>query len=410
MAASGNKIWNYSRMDSPPLRLELPQVVEISLRSGRVEAVPAEEPEIARRIDPARGAESTSGSVRGGGCSQRAVDSGLAAAEADCAAAAHPRPLARVPGCARSVLPQVVEISETSGRVVALPAEEPEVARPIDPAHGAESTSGNVRGGWRSQRAVDSGLAAVVADCAAASHPRPLARLPGRARSIPPQGVEKSEVSSRVEAYPAEDPDIARRIGPAYGGVQSSGNVRRGWHPLRAVDSGLAAVLVRDCAAAAHPCPLARVPGRARSIFPQVVEISLRSDRVGAAPAEEPEIARRIDPAHGAVAASGNVRGGCRSQRAVDSVLAEECAGDCAAAAHPRPLAQCAECRVKLPQVVELSIDSRRLPVDAISAEDPDIGRRIDPAQDLLARSGIVRGRGCSLRPVDSGYTGRTAG
>src|ERR1700678_2484522 len=64
------------RTDSTPLRLILPQVVEISLGSGRVVAIPAEEPEIARQIDPARGAESTSGDV-GGGYSQHAVDSGL---------------------------------------------------------------------------------------------------------------------------------------------------------------------------------------------------------------------------------------------------------------------------------------------------------------------------------------------
>src|SRR5580704_15905879 len=102
-------------MASISLRLEFPKVVEISLRSGRVVAVPAEEPEMVRRIDPAYGTESTSGIVRGGCCSQRAVDSDLAAAAADSVAAADPRPLAGVTGRARSVLPQIVEISLRSG-------------------------------------------------------------------------------------------------------------------------------------------------------------------------------------------------------------------------------------------------------------------------------------------------------
>src|ERR1700723_963049 len=115
-----------------PSRLELPQVVEISLRSSRVVAVPAEEPEVARPIDPAHGAESTSGIVCGGCCSERAVDSDLAAAAADCVAAADPCPLARVTSRARSVLPQIVEISLRSGGIEAVPAKEPEVARPID--------------------------------------------------------------------------------------------------------------------------------------------------------------------------------------------------------------------------------------------------------------------------------------
>ena len=58
-----------------PLRLVLPQVIQVAGFSDRVVARPAEEPEIARRIDPACGAFPFSRDVAEGEASERAIDS-----------------------------------------------------------------------------------------------------------------------------------------------------------------------------------------------------------------------------------------------------------------------------------------------------------------------------------------------
>src|SRR6185436_20874748 len=63
--------------DPDPVRpVEAPEVVEISLRAELVDAVAAEEPEIARSLGDAHGHAPAAGDIRRGGHSFGAVDGG----------------------------------------------------------------------------------------------------------------------------------------------------------------------------------------------------------------------------------------------------------------------------------------------------------------------------------------------
>src|ERR1019366_6426235 len=97
---------------------------------------------------------------------------------------------------------------------------------------------------------------------------------------------------------------------------------------------------------------------------PQVVEFALIAVGIEALAPKKPEMAAAIGPGQTIiirVTASGNISGGRRSQRAVNSGLAADerataldtVASDRAASAHPRPFLRG---RIELPKVVEVAI------------------------------------------------------
>src|SRR5262249_35601910 len=113
------------------------------------------------------------------------------------AGAAHPRPLIR----AGIVFPQIVEGGGGgSGRIPAVPAEEPQVAAAVDPADRALASAGGVGRRRDALGAVDAGDAGRVA----AAHPGP----PVARDVVLPQIVEIAEVDARPPEA-AEDPQVS---------------------------------------------------------------------------------------------------------------------------------------------------------------------------------------------------------
>ena len=92
---------------------------------------------------------------------------------ADRVASAHPHPFAG----GRIELPKIIEIAGIAIGIVAPAPKEPEMAAVIGPTGSAIASSGGISGSMRTQRTVDSGLTAVVAECAASTHPCPFACL-----------------------------------------------------------------------------------------------------------------------------------------------------------------------------------------------------------------------------------------
>src|ERR1019366_7748980 len=91
------------------------------------------------------------------------------------------------------------------------------------------------------------------------------------------------------------------------------------WHRLAPADPG---PLVRD------GVELPKVVKNAKS----------RADGIVPKATKKPEIAVLVGPGCPLVAASGDVSGSGRSQRAIDSRLTILSVGDCAASAHPCPI------------------------------------------------------------------------
>ena len=60
------------------------------------------------------------------------------------------------------VHPEVVELSQGSGRIIAIPAEEPEISAAIDPIRSSVAGSRKVHGGRYARSTVHSGLVIVV--------------------------------------------------------------------------------------------------------------------------------------------------------------------------------------------------------------------------------------------------------
>ena len=117
---------------------------------------------------------------------------------------------------------------------------------------------------------------------------------------------------------------MAAAVGPASSVIAASGDVSGGRRAQRAVHARMI-----DRAASAHPRPLVR----GRIELPKVVEIAMSAVGIAAISSKEPEIAAAVGPAHSVIAASGDVSGGRRSQRAVHARLVDR-----AASAHPCPL------------------------------------------------------------------------
>ena len=199
-------------------------------------------------------------------------------------------------------------------------------------------------------------LYAVAPPRAASAHPRPLVR--GRIEL--PKVVEIASRAVGIGSIAAEEPEISAVVGPARTELASSGNISGGGRSQRAVHAGLAG---RDAitpfrAASVHPAP--QIRGRIE--LPKVVEIARIAVGIEATAAEEPEITAGIAPARNAIAASGDVSGSRRSQRAVHSGWATEgpvrslYVGNKTvtririASAHPRPLVGGGS---ELPKVVE---------------------------------------------------------
>src|SRR5208282_2890772 len=132
---------------------------------------------------------------------------------------AHPCPLAR------GVLPQIVEPSQGSVRVVAATTKEPEISGCISPSNHTVSCSGDIARGGHPGSSVGSRLA----DHVSPTHPRPLAG------TKLPQVVEEAVIPNRVETVSAEKPEASRSIDPTGGLLSRTGNVAGGSHPRRSV-------------------------------------------------------------------------------------------------------------------------------------------------------------------------------
>jgi hypothetical protein len=129
------------------------------------------------------------GHVRGAGGVLRAVDALLLTR----VAAGDPRPVRAVEP------PQVVQVALAAHRVDPGPAEEPEARRVTRPGQGAEPAPGDVRRRGEVLRAVDAFLVARVR-----------AGDPGPVRAVEfPQVVQVAVGAGRIEAAPAEKPEVA---------------------------------------------------------------------------------------------------------------------------------------------------------------------------------------------------------
>ncbi len=152
------------------------------------------------------------------------------------------------------ILPKVVGPARIAIVSVAFPCKEPEIAVEVDPGYGGLPGSGIVRGGMRSQCAVDSRLIY----CVASAHPRPF----HRGRIELPKIVEIATIDRGIVTLAPKEPEIAIAVGPGHSAEAGSGHVRGGRRCQRAVDSGLGmAVYIRanyltgNRAFSAHPGP-----------------------------------------------------------------------------------------------------------------------------------------------------------
>jgi hypothetical protein len=277
------------------------------------------------------------------------------------AASPHPRPFVR----GRVELPKVVEFGEISVGLIAIAPKEPEIAAAIGPCHSIRAASGHIPGSSHSQRAVHSGAAR-----AASAHPCPLVR--GRVEL--PKVVETVESITGYSARAPKEPEIAVAVGPCRSGYAGSWDVSSGGRSQRAVHAGLV-----TSAASSHPRPFVR--GRAE--HPQLV----------ARTPKEPEIAVAVGPTRSAIAASRDVSGSGRSQRAVDAGLVTS-----AASAHPGPFVRG---RIELPKVVEFGEISVGL--IAIAPKEPEIAVAVGPGRSVSAASGDVSSSGRSQCSIYSG-------
>ena len=161
---------------------EFPKVVQNALDVVGIDGPAAKEPEIAPAIGPGRSVKAASGDVSGGRLTQCSIHAGRPAGSIFIAgphgiASAHPGPLVR--GWVE--LPKIIELAIVAVDIEALAPEEPEITAAVGPALAAESASGHVCGGRRSQCAINSGPATrsaltITADGVASAHPRPFVR------------------------------------------------------------------------------------------------------------------------------------------------------------------------------------------------------------------------------------------
>src|ERR1019366_6373835 len=188
-------------------------------------------------------------------------------------------------------------------------------------------------------------------------------------------------------------------------GRAASGSVSGSRCSQRAVHTGLASAddeikFICDTSgrrgASTHPRPF--VHGRIE--LPKVVEGGKIALGIVATAPKEPEMAAAVGPGRSGSAASGDVSGSGRSQRAVDSGPTAISAGrrHRAAPSHPRPFVRG---RIELPKVVEKAL----LCVDivAIAPKEPEIASTVGPAQSVNSASGDVSGGRRSQGAVHSG-------
>src|SRR5579862_3025362 len=263
------------------------------------------------------------------------------------------------------------EIVEFGGRFLRS-AEDPNAAGRVNTANGAGASARNVIGGSYVESSVDSGLVGGVGT----AHPRPFAG------AVFPDVIQAAAHGRGSEAITAEEPEVSAGINQADSAVASSRRIRNRGSSLRAVDTWL------TCnALSCNPRPL---PG---TIFPHVVEITLRSAGIGALAAKEVEIAGGIRPPDGAVAAAGHVARGCFAEGSVNSRLIDEIRP-----AHPRPLAA-----TIFPEIVEIAAAGGGC---AESAEEPEVAGGIGPLHGPGSSGGNISGRSRAFGSVNCGFIG----
>ena len=190
---------------------------------------------------------------------------------------------------------------------------------------------------------------------------------------------EVVETAGRVIDFVAapKEPEMAAAVDPGGSGVAASGHVSSRRRSQRAVHANLV-----TRAGSAHPCPLAG----GRIELPKIVEFSARSRGAGAGAPKEPEMAAAVGPTRGLLAASWDVAGRRRAQRAVDARLAHG-----VASTHPCPLIRG---WIEVPQVVEVAITV--VAVQAQSAKVQKLAVAAGPGRCAIAAAGNIGGGGSS--------------
>ena len=181
-------------------RIELPQIVEVIVGTGRIEAATTEQPKIVMRIDPRNSSGSAARNVSRSGDTECPVDTKLVAWYR--AAAADPRPLLR---CG-AVLPQVVRRSLGSQWIGLAATEQPQVPTAVCPGGSSRPAARHISGRSDTLSPVD------AAGCAhiASAHPRPFVAC-GHGRSGATARTTRGATSGTAAAATHTDCEKKRR-------------------------------------------------------------------------------------------------------------------------------------------------------------------------------------------------------
>ena len=211
-----------------------------------------------------------------------------------------------------------------------LAPEKPKMLAVVCPTCGAPAATRDISGTGATLSPIYSGLACIhTRDSIASPHPRPF-----ESSGVEfPKVVEITISALGIQAFSAEQPQIAVLVGPT-GGIppasRSAGGSRRTEGTVDSVHARSP-----ECgkyAAPAHPGPFVLRGAE----FPKVIEVAECAVYVISLAAEQPEISLAVGPCLRVVAASRNIAGREGSQLAAHSKRRSAC-WRCVASAHPSP-------------------------------------------------------------------------
>jgi hypothetical protein len=171
-----------------------PQVVEVTQSSCRIESSAAKKPEISAGVFPTYRELSCSGHIACGCCALSTIDTLLIGNVGP----ADPRPLSPVE------FPQVIEVTQSSCRIVTSTAKEPEISARVCPTGNGISCSGHIARARRASSAVNT----LLIDNVGPADPRPLGPVEF------PQVVEPTQSSCQIVTIAAKEPEISVGIYP----------------------------------------------------------------------------------------------------------------------------------------------------------------------------------------------------